>query len=60
MTRLTSSPSPTALQQQLTLASEFRQEALQLVHLLQELHSQTKLQWSGWQALLLNFSSMKK
>lgn len=60
MYSLTAAPSPSTLQQQTSLAKEFAQEGTELVHCFQQMYTQTRLLWFGWQALLLNFSSMQR
>ncbi len=58
--RLSSSPSPTALQHQLGLAKVLADEANKLSNRIQELRVGTRLQCIGWQALINNFTSIHR
>ena len=60
MDHLTSSPSPSALQQQLELGRLLAAEAIKISNLIQELNVGNKLQCMGWKALMNNFSSIHR
>ncbi|XP_003383932.1 PREDICTED: putative leucine-rich repeat-containing protein DDB_G0290503 [Amphimedon queenslandica] len=60
LSRISASPSFGMLRQQTELAQEFSREGSKLITTSLELQASRRLLWSGWLALLQNFSSMQK